>query len=222
MMSGTLAALIPHASGSIPPSAELRDQCGHLIVRLQDPYFRVMLTHLIMGDWIEVLDEEALPLRERLAIAFQFLDDKALTSYLHRTRDRSCSQGDIDAISITGLSKSGLDILQSYVDYTADVQTAAILSSSIRSPDPRVERWRESYRDLLDGFKMFHHRVKFDMERGRILHDIAMLDDDPLPPPVDPPQIFIRCNYCSKTINPPGPEIVQKGQVRIVTRPPIQ
>jgi hypothetical protein len=41
-----------------------------------------MLTQLASKDWFKVLEEELLPLRERLAIAFQFLEDKALSSYL--------------------------------------------------------------------------------------------------------------------------------------------
>ena len=51
MMSGTIAALTPHAShsGSIK-STELREHYARLIIRLHDPYFRVMLTHLAVGD----------------------------------------------------------------------------------------------------------------------------------------------------------------------------
>jgi WD repeat-containing protein mio len=214
MMSGTLAALIPHASETPTRNFELRDHCERLIVRLQDPYFRAMLTHLTLGDWSEVLEEEALPFRERLAIAFQFLDDKSLTSYLRRTADRSCARGDIEGLIVTGLTKAGMDILQSYVDFTGDVQTAAILSSYVcpaKFPDPRAERWLEAYRDLLDGFKLFHHRVGFDIERGRILQD-AILHDDLSPLEWAPGQIFIRCNYCSKPINVPGPEAGQKDR----------
>jgi len=79
------------------------------------------------------LEEESLPLRERLAVAFQFLDDKALSSYLRRTADRSSSTGDIGGLIITGLTPPGMDILQSYVDRTGDIQTAAILSSYMDS-----------------------------------------------------------------------------------------
>ena len=71
MMSVTLAALIPTGLGGLARSSDLREQCEHLIVRLQDPYFRAMLAHLASGDWSKV-PEESLPLRERLAIAFQW------------------------------------------------------------------------------------------------------------------------------------------------------
>lgn len=210
MLSGTIAALVPHG----PKTTELREHCERLIVRVQDPYFRAILTHLALNDWSEVLEEEALPFRERLAVAFQFLDDKAVTSYLRRCQDRAISRGDIDAIIIPGLSsKAGLDILQGFVNHTGDVQSAAIMGSLVYPPrnpnqirgvspmERRVERWVESYRDLLDGFKMFHRRVEFDIERGHIaLKRGAVNIGDWVPK-----QIIIRCNYCNKPVIPDGP-----------------
>ncbi|KAJ7499365.1 hypothetical protein FB451DRAFT_1118430 [Mycena latifolia] len=205
MMSGTLAALTP---GSSTRSPELREHCERLIIRLQDPYFRAMLTHLTLGDWSEVLDEEIIPFRERLAIAFQFLEDKVLTSYLHRCVENSCHRGDIDGLIVTGLTKRGMDILQSHVDRTGDVQTAAILASYIcplKFIDARAERWVEAYRDLLDGFKLHHYRVSFDIERGGLVQD-AVQNGDRAPIEWTPKQIIIRCNYCNKpvTSNTPG------------------
>ena len=204
MMSGTIAALAPHGphSGSAK-NAELRDHYARLVIRLHDPYFRVLLTHLAVGDWSEILEEAVIPFRERLAIAFQFLDDKSLSSYLRRMTEQACSRGDIDAIVLTGLTLSGMDVLQSYVDRTGDVQSAAILSSYVcpqRFKDRRAERWLESYRDLLDGFKLHHHRVGFDIERGQILHE-AMQNGDMAQEEWVPRQITIRCHYCNKPVH---------------------
>ena len=213
-MSGTLAALIPHTSGAPPENFELREHCERLIVRLQDPYFRAMLTHLTLGDWDEVLQEETLPFKERLAIAFQFLEDRDLSSYLRRMVDKSCTNGDIEGLILTGLTKPGMDILQSYVDRTGDVQTAAILSSCVcpaKFADSRADRWLEAYRDLLDGFKLFHYRVGFDIERGRILQEAVVSDN--LPPfEWAPGQLLIKCNYCSKVVNAPGVVTTHKGR----------
>ncbi|KAF8211587.1 hypothetical protein K438DRAFT_1807564 [Mycena galopus ATCC 62051] len=201
MMSGTLAALMPTSSGS-HRSPELREHCERLIIRLQDPYFRAMLTQLTLGDWSEVLDEETLPFSERLAIAFQFLEDKALSSYLHRCVQNSSHRGDIDGLLVTGLTKRGMDILQGHVNRSGDVQTAAILSSytcPFKFTDPRAERWVEAYRDLLDGFKLHHHRVRFDIERGGLWQD-AVQYGDRNPVQWAPSQILIRCNYCNKPV----------------------
>jgi len=51
IMSGTLAVLTP-ASTKTP---ELRHQYERLVMRLEDPYFRAMLTYLASGEWVDVL-----------------------------------------------------------------------------------------------------------------------------------------------------------------------
>ncbi|KAF9241774.1 hypothetical protein BU15DRAFT_87047 [Melanogaster broomeanus] len=210
LMTGTLAALIPGSSAS----NELRNHSERLIVRLQDPYFRAMLTQLTSKDWSEVLEEEALPLRERLAIAFQFLEDRALSLYLHRTAERASTRGDIEGLVITGLTPAGMDILQNYVDRTGDIQSAAILSSLVcpaKFSDMRATRWLEAYRDLLDGFRLFHHRASFDIDRGQILQEAVQNGD--LPPFAWAPRhILIRCNYCSKPIHPSVADVAHKSR----------
>lgn len=224
MMSGTIAALAPFSShtGS-SRGVELREHYGRLIIRLHDPYFRVLLTHLAMGDWGEVLEEEVIPFRERLIIAFLFLDDKMLSYYLHRIVDRAKANGDIDAIMVTGLTPAGLDVIQAYVDRTGDMQTAAILSSYVcpqKFRDRRAERWLEVYRDLLDGFKLHHLRVGFDIERGQMLQG-GMHTGQMLPEEWAPRQILIRCHYCSKSVRNAGmlASAKQRGRVSALWNP---
>ncbi|OCH85554.1 hypothetical protein OBBRIDRAFT_739720 [Obba rivulosa] len=204
MMSGMLAALTPPASGIYTKNPELMEHCERLVVRLQDPYLRAMLSYLIVGDWAEVLLEELLPLRERLAIAFQFLDDRELSPYLRRVKERCCHDGDIEGLIVTGLTPAGMDVLQAYVDITSDVQTAAILSSlsPFRAHDARAARCIDVYRDLLDGWKLFHHRCQFDIDRGKVLQR-AIQGGDMVPFEWAPRQILIRCNYCNKPMDPP-------------------
>lgn len=225
MMSGTVAALVPHLSSS--KSTELREHCGRLIVGMQDPYFRALLTHLALNDWSEILDEETLPFRERLAIAFLFLDDKAVTVYLRRCMDRAVTGGTVDGVMVPGLaSRMGLEILQSYVDRTGDVQSAAMLGSYVCPPgkvgrlgswgSARVGRWVESYRDLLDGFRMFYCRVGFDIERGQLALGEGMSGADN----ADgvgwvPRQIMIRCNYCNKPISGDGADASDRATIEL-------
>jgi len=226
-MSGTIAALAPlmSATGSAR-GLELRELYGRLIIKLHDPYFRMLLTHLSTNEWSEVLDEDFIPFRERLAIGLQFLDDKALSSYLRRLTDVACEDGSIEGLILTGLTPSGMRVIQSYLDHTGDVQSAAILSSYVcphRFKDKRVERWLESYRDLLDGFKLHHLRVGFDIERGQILHEATQSGNDI--GEWAPKQILIRCHYCNKAVDSPVPGILltsqqsQKGRVRHVSVP---
>ena len=201
MMSGMLAAL----TSSTNRNPELLQHCERLIVRLQDPYLRALLTHLTIHDWTEVLEEDSLPLRERLAIAFQFLDDKDLSSYLRRVADRSIHDGDIHGLFVTGITNAGMDLLQAYVDTSGDVQTAALVASlpSSLAQDARAARWMSAYRDLLDGWKLFHHRCQLDIERGQILKE-AVDGGEIQTFEWAPKQILLRCNYCSKPIEPPS------------------
>ena len=205
MMSGTIAALIPHATGGGSlRNHELREHCGRLIKDMKDPYFCAIITYLAVGDWADVLKEENIPLRERLAIALRFLDDKTLTIYLRHIIELGVAKGSIDSLIVTGLTNRGMDILQSYVNNTGDVQTAAILGSYVsphRIPDSRVIRWLETYRDMLDKFKLHAPRVLFDIERGQILTE-AMQNGDIPPVELVPKQVMIRCNYCGEPVVP--------------------
>ncbi|KAF5346773.1 hypothetical protein D9756_010433 [Leucocoprinus leucothites] len=183
---------------------ELREHCERLIKDMKDPYFCAIITYLAVGDWADVLKEESIPLRERLAIALQFLDDKALTIYLRHIVELAVVKGNIDGLIVTGLTNRCMDILQSYINHTGDVQTAAILGSYVsphRIRDSRVIRWLETYRDMLDGFKLHHPRVLFDIERGQILTE-AMQNGDIPPMDLVPKQVMIRCNYCNKPVVP--------------------
>jgi hypothetical protein len=200
-MAGTLAAL----TSATVKTPELRHQYERLIMRLEDSYFRAMLTYLALGDWGDVLEEEHIPLRERLAIALQFLEDDALSAYLRRVAEASVTHGDVEGIIVTGLTASGIQLLQNYVDRTGDMQTAAILGAYVHPhqlKDVRVERWLDSYRDLLDGWKFFHHRCQLDIDRGQMLQEFTQ-ETDREPIQLVPPQILIRCNYCNKVISEP-------------------
>jgi len=205
MMSGTIAALIPHATGGgSHRNHELREHCERLVKDMKDPYFCAIITYLAVGDWADVLEEENIPLRERLAIALQFLDDKALTIYLRRITELAVVKGSIDSLIVTGLTNRGMNILQSYINNTGDVQTAAILGSYV-SPhkirDSRVIKWLETYRDMLDRFKLHTSRVLFDIERGQILTE-AMQNGDIPPMELVPKQVMIKCNYCGEPVVP--------------------
>jgi hypothetical protein len=223
MMSGTVAALHAYSAGG-RGSTELREHCERLIVGLQDPYSRAMLTHLALNDWSEILDEELFPFRERLAIAFQFLDDKAVTAYLYCCMERAIARGTVDGVIVPGLaSRAGLEILQSYVDRTGDVQSAAVLGSYVCPPGKvgilgawgsgRVGRWVESYRDLLDGFQMFHCRVGFDIERGQVVLGEGVLGAEA--GGWVPRQIMIRCNYCNKPVSGNGTKTGESVEVEV-------
>jgi hypothetical protein len=145
--------------------------------------------------------------------------------------------GDIEALLITGLNPAGVDVIQAYVDTTGDIQTAASLTSFVpptrwrserRPKDPRPERWTEAYRNLLDSWKFFHHRVQFDLLRGEI-NVSAIRDGEAAPFEWVPRQMEVRCNYCNKLVNslqpmepaPPSTTSTAVERVRVSKQPDI-
>jgi hypothetical protein len=201
MLSGSLAAFSSLNAAS-SRHTELRDHCRRLIPRLADPYLRALFTRLAGDEWTDVLDEPALPLRERLAIALHFLDDASLTTYFRRTAEECRAAGEIEGLLLTGLVVSGgVDILQAWLDRTGDIQTTATLAA--RMPlDARVERWIDSYRDLLDGWRMYHERAEFDIARGDLLRQFERTVSN-ISSTWAPKTVVLRCNYCSKTLDSP-------------------
>ncbi|KAG8746633.1 hypothetical protein FRC10_004236 [Ceratobasidium sp. 414] len=190
-----------------------REHCQKLGSRLEDPYLRIMLTHLAFDDWSTVVEEAALPLRDRLNIALRFLDDSQLSQFFQSLKKELERSGDLDAILFTGLTTSGIRLLQRYVDTTADVQTAAILASLVcpgMLQDERPEKWVTAYQDLLDGWRMFHQRCQFDIERGEILRDLVFAGDRE-PFEWVPRQLAMRCNFCDKIVNTTGPTDFGRG-----------
>ncbi|KAF7795830.1 hypothetical protein EIP86_006997, partial [Pleurotus ostreatoroseus] len=165
-----------------------------------------MLTHLTNDDWTEVLEEQALPIRERIAIALQFLSDRELSSYIRRVMERCTRDGNIEELLFTGLTTHGMELLQSYLDASGDIQSVAVLAAlnPARDHDTRVERWIGAYRDMLDRWRLFHHRCQFDIDRGRVLSE-AVQQGEVAPYQWAPPQISLRCNYCNKPLTPPWP-----------------
>ncbi len=132
---------------------------------------------------------------------------------------------------VTGLNALGLQIIQGYVDNTSDVQTAAALFCSIsparwhyvpslsdrRSAHAqhsqaaanqtdlvRAEKWFETYRELLDSWKLFHHRVHFDMLRGDVIANSIRRGEVAHHEWV-PRQLEVRCNYCNKIVTSSAP-----------------
>lgn len=119
-------------------------------------------------------------------------------------------QGDPEAILLTGLCAtdlspaSGLDLIQAYVNKTHDLQTAALAVSYFpMGQEFRSRRWIESYRSLLDSWRAFGARARFDVERGRRLRDFASKHESSIGEnrrwtdqiaKMAEPQILIRCH----------------------------
>lgn len=146
--------------------------------RVDDPYMRAVLSRVGGDGWESVLEEEAIPILDRTAIAVCNLNDDELTSFLRNRLNRFMRNPSpwLTSLSFVGFTAPSVGLLQRWLERTGDIQTVALLSAHFpasrlnASERETVRRWNESYRDLLDGWGMWGQRVEYDigrMELGR-------------------------------------------------------
>lgn len=155
--------------------------------------------------------------RDRIGFACNFLSDSHLSEHIEYLNRQLTKEGNLDGMLLTGksydsnlipncknqalrfhpgLSIDGLNLLQSHVDKTGDIQTVSLLSlhaSNLEvSKDGRMQQWVNSYRSLLDSWRLWTQRAKFDVQfyKGN-------------PSGVEKPaqQVYVSCNYCGKGIS---------------------
>jgi WD repeat-containing protein mio len=216
-----------------------RRACGRLLERpdLSDPlhmpsgagYLRHVLKFLmtigIDDSHNEVMTDSTLSLCDRVAFACRFLSNVDLMLFVEKCISDCQSRGNVEGIAITGIEMNGIKILQSYVDFTADVQTAALVTSRVVLPvdwlnERRiVAEWLHSYRFLLNRWQMWQSRAMFDVDRASLLRQVKMRQQTergktssrnrqiPRIRSVDsdvqatiPAQLDARCNYCSSPL----------------------
>jgi hypothetical protein len=121
----------------------------------------------------ETLNDEQLCLSDRCAFATKFLSRSELEEFLHAELTSCIQSGNLEGILITGLDRNGISLLQSYIDASSDVQTAALVSSRVIVPrDTREEKictiWLEAYREMLNKWQMWQSRALFDVGRAEL------------------------------------------------------
>lgn len=139
---------------------------------------RFLLSIGITTNYQEVLGDSTLSLCDRVAFACRFFERNELKKSLEKWVTESKEEGNLEGLTITGLSKDGISILQSYVDQFADVQTATLVTSRVIFPvDWTAERrvcaeWLEAYRSLLNIWQMWQSRAIFDVDRAELLRHV--------------------------------------------------
>ncbi|KAM3164370.1 SEH-associated protein 4 [Lachancea thermotolerans] len=193
-----------------PGNNAWRQQCRRMSSDLDDPYLRVIFGFIADNDWWDILSESAISLRERLGVALRFLNDKDLTRFLERTACTVIENGELEGLILTGITPSGIKLLQSYVNKTSDVQTAALLSiygCPRYFKSLQVDEWIGTYRAMLNSWELFTARAKFDVLRGKM----SRTSRNPAPQGARPRQLYIQCLKCNKNINNPVDPSVSRG-----------
>lgn len=200
LMSTAVAGYLAYKDS--PENSLWRNQCRSMAIELDDPHLRAIFAFIADNDWLDVLDENSLPLRERLFVALRVLSDKDLGIYLNRMAEILVAKGELPGLVLTGITPRGIDLLQSYVDKTSDAQTAALISA-FACPryltDDRVKHWVDCYRNLLNSWGLFSTRAKFDVSRTKLLKNSSGL----LTIKATPKQVYLQCIRCNKNISKP-------------------
>ena len=170
---------------------------------LDDPYARAILALVSYGDWHDVLAETSLPLKYRIGVALMYLDDAELTQYIESKTAECMEHGDIEGIVLTGLTEKAVPLFQAYMLKFSDLQTPT-LALSFTSPryftNPLVDLWRESYRSLLNTYRLFIQRVQFDVQATKLSIRSSTKDGKPALAPA-PRQVSLRCNNCDQALD---------------------
>lgn len=163
--------------------------------RLSDPYLRATFAFLTADNdsYENVLNENGMAVEDRVAFALMFLSDSKLIEYLKKLTQKLSDEGNLAGFLLTGATLEGIQLLNRYLEITGDVQSCSLIAIRALSPkllqENQVQVWIDSYRGLLDAWKMWNQRAHFN---------IAMrlsTNDKP------PQQVYISCNFCGKSIS---------------------
>ena len=136
----------------------------------------------------DVLSDASLGLCDRVAFACRFLVRADLQQFLEECVSESERTGNVEGLILTGVEKRGVLILQSYMDNSADVQSATLITSRVVFPAEwsserkAVAEWLHAYRSLLNRWQMWQSRAMFDVDRAELLRKVKSRQTDvPLP-----------------------------------------
>ncbi|XP_012282534.1 GATOR complex protein MIOS-B [Orussus abietinus] len=172
-----------------------RELCLKSRSQLSDPYLRATFAFLTADNdsYDGVLNENGMAVEDRVAFALMFLSDGKLCEYLKKLTQKLTDEGNLAGFLLTGASLEGILLLNRYLEITGDVQSCSLLAIRALPPkllqENQVQVWIESYRTLLDSWKMWNQRAHFD---------IIMRSSTNEKPPQ---QMYISCNFCGKSIS---------------------
>eukprot|EP00977_Amphora_coffeiformis_P008650 scaffold1959_cov162-Amphora_coffeaeformis.AAC.7 len=176
--------------GSDPSLGIWRQACSNLMERSElsrvnrsmsrVAYLRGLLKFLMNTGigYQQVLDDDNLSLCDRVGFACRFLPRESLQSFLNSCIENCQQEGNIEGLTVAGIDRTGIRILQAYVDRYADVQTAALITSRVILPATWEQEkwvcveWLDSYRSLLNTWQMWQSRAMFDVDRSELMRTL--------------------------------------------------
>lgn len=114
-----------------------RSQCINARAQIKDPHLRAFFAFLTPDNesYDDVLKECGLSVSDRMAFACQFLCDTKLADYVKDMIKKCIEIGDLNGLLLTGATSEGITLMQSYLNWTDDVQSVALISTKFLSKD---------------------------------------------------------------------------------------
>ena len=218
--------------GSDPSLVIWRQACSNLMERSElsglnrsmsrVAYMRGLLKFLMNtgSGYQQVLDDDNLSLCDRVGFACRFLPRESLQSFLSTCIEKCQQQGNIEGLTVSGIDRTGIEILQAYVDRYTDVQTAALITSRVTLPVTWEQEkwvcveWLDSYRSLLNTWQMWQSRAMFDVDRSELMRTMQAIEASHQKGPSSrsqsanrrflmpvPFQMDARCTYCHQSLS---------------------
>ena len=191
---------------------EQRNMCIWMEEDADEPYLRVILRYLARRNWQDVVDTPSLNLSDRLSVALRYLADAELAVLIDRTTESCIRKGDLSGVLLTGLTSSSMDLFQTYLNASNDLQTT-VLATSFTNPlyvnDVRFTVWKETYLWHMQAWRAFIERTKFTVEHSR---RAVKRNGDRLIKPAGR-QITLRCAHCNSSLAHPQDENKHRAQV---------
>lgn len=172
-----------------------KSQCAAAQKQIQDPHLRAVFNFLADDTYSGVLYEDGVSISDRMAFACAFLNDRQLSEYVKFMILHTIDKGDLNGLLVTGATLDGIQLLQSFVDRTDDVQTAALIGAKIMPPDlqtdNRIQSWIASLRNMMNIWQMWEKRAAFD-----ISIQLSMKTS-----PKSPKSVYLLCSFCGKSVS---------------------
>lgn len=172
-----------------------KTQCASAQSQIQDPHLRAIFNFLADETYNGVLYEDGISISDRMAFACAFLNDRQLSEYVKFMIQNSIEKGDLNGLLVTGATLDGIQLLQSFVDRTDDVQTAALIGAKIMPPDlqtdNRIQSWITSLRNMMNIWQMWEKRATFDIAIQKSMKSS----------PKSPKSVYLLCSFCGKSVS---------------------
>jgi hypothetical protein len=179
---------------------EQREMCLWMAADTDDPALKALLTFLTTGTWRDVMKTNYLHLGYRVALGLKYLNDTELAGFIQSETARAVKNGDLEGLLLTGLGEQAMDLLQTYVSKTNDLQTA-VLATAFTNPlyvdDARWEMWKETYFNQMQSWRAFSERAKFVIQHSQMSR--TREGQSVLAAPTG--QLTLRCNHCQSSLS---------------------